>query len=559
METSIKTGTQAIVSHRSGNQSPSQPNFKESFVARVEFVLYDDSDKERFNRYGGYEAIGTIECRVVLNNMLQAGPPVIARPLKSNDRFFPVVNEMVRIVPASSYQNQDPKSNYKISYYYDDIISTWDSPEHNAVPDHTFNNSQFAKRETYQESQQGVTNNSGDKNVSATGIRFKETGQVRKLLHSPGDRTIEGRTGNSIRMGSSNSTMKTPWTGTDNNPLLIIRNGQKITGGDAWLPVFEDIDKDGSSIYMLSGQNITFIPGNNNFDTYHQRVNVTPKSKYVEPKNDKLSVADDFPAEKIMDTPPVVYQTSNTNPVTGSSVIDDEIDFLPDNENQFFKETEDVPLTNGLLSSPNIDYSNKFDGGYNSTFRSTILVKSPSIKNINVISTFAGFVSSLPNISKNGQALIDLISLTEGTMGNGNFNGYDVIFGGYLFPGYNSYDSMLLHPNIIVNVRGLNSGATGRYQFLYSTWKGLGGFSMSKYNQDLGCWKLITQNVSVKDINNIDKDYESFKLVIDKISGVWASLPDIIHGIKGRYNQAGNFSFELLYNYYKLILKEYKN
>ena len=276
--------------------------------------------------------------------MLQAGPPVIARPLKSNDRFFPLVNEMVRIVPASSYQNQDPKSNYKISYYYDDIISTWDSPEHNAVPDHTFNDSQFAKRETYQGAQQGVSNISGDKNVSATGLRFKETGRVRKLMHSPGDRTIEGRTGNSIRMGSSNSTMKTPWSGKDNNPLLIIRNGQKITSGDAWLPVFEDIDKDGSSIYMLSGQSMTFIPGNNNFDTYHQRVNTNPKSKYIEPNNDKSSVVDDFNVEKIVDIPPVIYQTSNTNPVTGSSVITDEIDFLPDNENQFFKETEDVIL-----------------------------------------------------------------------------------------------------------------------------------------------------------------------------------------------------------------------
>jgi len=367
LETSIKTGTQAIVSHRAGNYSPSQPNFKESFVARVEFVLYDDSDKERFDRYGGYEAIGTIECRVVLNNMLQAGPPVIARPLKSNDRFFPVVNEMVRIVPASSYQNQDPKSNYKISYYYDDIVSTWDSPEHNAVPDHTFNNSQFAKRESYQNSQQGVINNSGDKNASATGIRFKETGQVRKLIHSPGDRTIEGRTGNSIRMGSSNSTMKTPWDGADNNPLLIIRNGQKVTTDDAWLPVFEDIDKDGSSLYMLSGQSINFIPGNNNFDSYHQQVNAKPKSKYVEPKNDKISIVEDFSSEQIVDAAPVTYQTSNVNPVTGSSSINEEIDFLPDNENQFFKETEDVVLigednpTDRLNSEFNITTSTNTD------------------------------------------------------------------------------------------------------------------------------------------------------------------------------------------------------
>lgn len=562
MSNSIRTGTAALYGNSGKVTAGFNPNYKEGFNARVSFVLYDDHDKERFTKYGGWEAIGTVECHVIVNNMLQSGPPVVARPLNSNFRRFPVINEVVRIIPATSFQNQDAKNSHKIAYYYDDIINTWDSSEHNAVPDVSFfKDGEDNKPETYNKSLDGIPGSYTGNEKSATGERFKEKGHVRKLILSPGDMTLEGRFGNSIRFGGSNGTVKNiPWKGDDNKPFIIIRNGQKVSNENNWLPIYEDLNADGTSVYFLSGQTISFIPANDNFDSYHQNVQAKPKSGYVEPQNDFQSNNDKSLSESDITTK-VFESDTKILPVSSSftgSIQEDEIKFLPDNENEFFKSTEEIPATNGILSSPNLNTSGKFNGSVNSTSKEFNLVKAPSAKGMNKINSNGGLISSLPGVDKNGKALIDLIALTEGTMGAGNFNGYDIIYGNYLFPGFSSYNTTLPHPNIVKTAAGIRSTATGRYQFLYSTWNELGGGSMNKYNQDAGCWKLIIRKASLNDIIQMDKNYESFKMVIDRISGTWASLPNIANGIKGRYGQAGQFSFELLYNYYKLILAKYK-
>ena len=120
-----------------------------------------------------------------------------------------------------------------------------------------------------------------------------------------------------------------------------------------------------------------------------------------------------------------------------------------------------------------------------------------------------------PNVLK----FLNLIARAEGT----EKYGYNTAFGGDYF------GDLSQHPNIKkkftqtdgkVNV----SGASGRYQFLNSTWNGLskkyGLEDFGAVNQDLGAIALITENGALKDVQS-----GNFKKAIDKLGNIWASFP----------------------------------
>lgn len=104
------------------------------------------------------------------------------------------------------------------------------------------------------------------------GITETNLDKLRKLLLSPGDTSLEGRFGNTIRLGNSNKlkinkeNIDTPYKGEENSPIIIIRNGQKET--DSLDPLFEDINKDNSSIYLTKGQTIPIDVISTNMQTF---------------------------------------------------------------------------------------------------------------------------------------------------------------------------------------------------------------------------------------------------------------------------------------------------
>jgi hypothetical protein len=56
----------------------------------------------------------------------------------------------------------------------------------------------------------------------------------------------------------------------DNNgdPLTILRNSQYDDGKDAWIPQVEDINKEGSSVYMTSTQAIPIEVSSKSYSSY---------------------------------------------------------------------------------------------------------------------------------------------------------------------------------------------------------------------------------------------------------------------------------------------------
>lgn len=225
-------------------------------VARVTFVLLDDSNKEKFDRLGGWKAIGSIECIPFINFNDPTSDPVVARPLNSNITRYPVQNELVTLRTLVSKDAQNNLGNYKPEIYYDDIISVFNASEENAAPDRSF-----------------FKLNPNSKSVTGDYI---STGGGKRLIKAPGDITVEGRRGGSLRLGSNASNFRTPWQASKPNPILILSNNPfKVSESIAR---FEDVNRDGSVLVMMSGHNINFQAATDNFQSYDTSI-VIPEVK----------------------------------------------------------------------------------------------------------------------------------------------------------------------------------------------------------------------------------------------------------------------------------------
>ena len=112
------------------------------------------------------------------------------------------------------------------------------------------------------------------------GEYFKPDSRVRPLKHFEGDLLIQGRMGNSIRFGSSQMELSSPGMA----PNIILRTGQgkDIEKTDASKEsifglILEDINKDASSIWMTSDQNIPFEPITINAGSFNRSIQAPPQ------------------------------------------------------------------------------------------------------------------------------------------------------------------------------------------------------------------------------------------------------------------------------------------
>lgn len=316
--------------------APGQTSY---FIARVKFVLLDDSDLPKFNSLGGWKAIGTIECIPFINFNDPKTQPIIARPLRSNYTQYPLVNEAVLVKMLISKEAQNNVGNYKPEFYYTDIISVWNAPEHNAVPDKTY-----------------FELNPNDK--TGTG-KFVQTGETKRLVKAPGDVTLEGRRGGSIRLGSNTPGFRTPWTAATSKPVLVLSNNPFKTESPAR---FEDINKDGSIIMMMSGHNPGFVPASANFDSYSTTVTISEKQNVV--VTDQKPQSEPTASLAQQDSKPITPEVPVTGslPVTGSvqpaktsdAVLDEEE--LPEREDlqEIDVIVDEIPIslgTSGILDT----------------------------------------------------------------------------------------------------------------------------------------------------------------------------------------------------------------
>ena len=100
------------------------------------------------------------------------------------------------------------------------------------------------------------TANEQDDTGVKLGYYLEPTQDVRRLLPQEGDVIIEGRFGNTIRIGSDIKN------DNQDSPNIILNAGQSTDDfPNPKQPIEERIDTDGSSVYITTNQPLTFTPG----------------------------------------------------------------------------------------------------------------------------------------------------------------------------------------------------------------------------------------------------------------------------------------------------------
>jgi hypothetical protein len=277
------------------------------FFARVNDILLSPQTKTNnfFSDGGGWAGLGSVKFTPLGTIIDEDNPPnLIAKPLFNNISKYPVLEEIVMILNAPSYGlNDDPQAK---TFYYLTTVGLWNSVQHNAFPDI-------------------ASYRGGQLNFGQT---FTEKEDIRNLLPEEGDVIFEGRWGNSIRFSSTTKqkVINNPWSsiGEIGMPITIIRNNQSNIdiNSDPWVPVYEDPNNDGSSIYLCAGQDIPLNYASKNLKSFNVTLGAGFNSSLQIP-DPRFTTPNQSPkeADNLKQPEPLYYVTESITqiaPVTSS-------------------------------------------------------------------------------------------------------------------------------------------------------------------------------------------------------------------------------------------------
>ena len=235
-------------------------------AVRVSSIVLDENHP-RFKELGEWNALGAVEYVDIVNPLPSESLPV-AFPLLGNNKTLPLINEVIYLLNLPDTGIGEISSNFK--KYYIDVVSLWNHPHHNAFPTDP-NILPPSQQKDYTQTQIGNVRRVTDQSTEIfLGKTFIERSNIHPLLPFEGDNIIEGRWGNSIRIGSTVPNTPNNWssTGSSGDPIVIIRNGQGIQTEEGWIPTVEDINNDESSIYFTSTQKIPLNASSTNYFSY---------------------------------------------------------------------------------------------------------------------------------------------------------------------------------------------------------------------------------------------------------------------------------------------------
>jgi hypothetical protein len=194
--------------------------------------------KELYDLNGGDSAIGTIfyldfkTSKNISSNDVDLESCNIAKPFSPNTCDYPLVGELVEIIDAPSPTSQ--VGNNISQKYYKGVVNVWNNNQQNSLTD------------------------------DSLGKTFVENSDIRKLIPFEGDRIYQGRKGNGLRFGSTTKSLLNlnEWSkvGKDGDPITILVNGYVTTDLSSTSPNVEEINKELSSIYLTSTQQIPLTP-----------------------------------------------------------------------------------------------------------------------------------------------------------------------------------------------------------------------------------------------------------------------------------------------------------
>jgi hypothetical protein len=223
------------------------------YSAEVIEVILKDNDQN----YPGYY---TIRFKFLTGATSNNEDTKTAIPLNAHVKSIPVPGEIVLIVSAASSFAGNLRT--ESTFYYMNDVNIQSSINYNGVP--TAGSVPSLNAPSITDVSAGMTFTSNQSQPSRTKKTFEIISNVKPLQLFEGDVVVEGRYGNSIRLGytiknSSDITTRPKYTlGNVGDPILLISNtkpNSTIVSGFR----IEDITTDDSSIYLTSTQRIPLI------------------------------------------------------------------------------------------------------------------------------------------------------------------------------------------------------------------------------------------------------------------------------------------------------------
>jgi hypothetical protein len=177
-----------------------------------------------------------------------------AYPIFNFIKIFPLVNEIVLILTGPSERLNNGYN--KQQFFYFPPYSIWNRPNHGAFP----NMSEYAQHINKTTNKPNYSGNAVTGSTLPLGYTFEESDH-KNLQPFEGDVVLQGRFGQSVRFGSTVPSMKNSnnWSNSGNNgdPITILVNKQgRQSTVSPFDSIIENINIDGSSIYMTSTQEI---------------------------------------------------------------------------------------------------------------------------------------------------------------------------------------------------------------------------------------------------------------------------------------------------------------
>lgn len=245
------------------------------FTARVKDVCINERSP-LFRRNQEWNSIGLIECELLNDDGRLT--TLNAKPYFPFLRYYPLVGELVYLLLLPAYNAENIKEN-SFSYYYLPTLNIWNNSHYNGSPNQdSYNPKPDSANVTYNEAFLGLEKITNDTTEIQKPFNpnpfnndtFLEKDNLRPLYYFPGDLIVEGRFGNSIRLGNTSklsTSQKGPlnnWssTGENSDPITIINNGQRELTEDPWIPYSENVERDVSSIYLTSTQKLPIKTAN---------------------------------------------------------------------------------------------------------------------------------------------------------------------------------------------------------------------------------------------------------------------------------------------------------
>lgn len=211
--------------------------------------------------YSGPADIGKIRYELLYSTLGTSKTNAVsepAYPMFSFIKQYPVLNETVLIMVGPTEKLNDRYTRQQ--FFYFPPYSLWNNPNHGAFP----NMSEYAEFLNNYVNNPGYSGDSTKSPEFPLGSTFQEKEGIRNLQPFEGDIILQSRFGQSIRFGSTVPVLKgkNTWSNSGNNgsPITIITNQQASrTGLYKFDPTVEDINRDGTSIYLTSTQQINIL------------------------------------------------------------------------------------------------------------------------------------------------------------------------------------------------------------------------------------------------------------------------------------------------------------